>query len=540
MAPDPHHRRAILLLLAAALVPAGCARGTDSPPPSAAEPRADPFVAGHGSGPWLQYSSPEAAGFSSAALDSARLYADSGGSAAVFAVYRGRVIAAWGDIERELGLHSVRKSLVSGLYGTAVAAGEVDLEATLDALGVDDDGVLTPTEKQASVRDLLSARSGIYLGAAYAPSSQAEERPDRGAHPPGAHWFYNNWDFNVAGVIYERETGEDLYESFARRIARPLGMEDWTPTDGMRVYEPGQSRHPAHTFRMSARDLARFGQLYLQDGRWEGRSVIPRDWVRESTRPVSDFGNGRGYGYMWWTYAAGSFGDRYGPLDGYDAYAGQGTGGQLVAVIPDLDLVVVHRGDTDNGRPVGGGRAWAIVARIVDARRGEAHADPPLEPVRPVPFESQLPPYQAPETVALPDHILDDYYGEYRLAPGAIIRVFEWRDRPFVFMPGEGEAELFATARDTFTIRVITGVRIVFRRGPDGRVTGLDGSLGDQTFQAERIDPAAAGSGTGAGNGPEPVTTPDPRTLSWAGLPSHVTFGTLFHPRSPRPPLEKP
>ena len=134
---------------------------------------------------------------------------------------------------------------------------------------------------------------------------ESQNRVPTAKPPTGTHWFYNN-GINVAGVVYERATKEDLYTSFERRLAEPLGMEDWDPDDGFRVYEPTKSLHPAHTFRMSTRDLARFGQLYLQEGRWSGRQLFPVDWVEESTRPHTDDGDGTGYGYMWWTYRAGS------------------------------------------------------------------------------------------------------------------------------------------------------------------------------------------------------------------------------------------
>lgn len=474
--------RAVELFLVSSLL-AGCG-GMAAPTPHVT-PGASSSAE---SGRWLQYASPAEAGFSAAALDSVRRYADSVGSGAVVAVYRGHVIAAWGDVGRELELHSVRKSLLSGLYGTAVARGEIDLDATLAELGIDDVNPLTSSEQRARVRDLLAARSGVYLGAAYASYDQDEERPDRGAHEPGSHWFYNNWDFNVAGVIYERETGEDLYDSFAARLARPLGMEDWRPDDGTRVREPSLSHHPAHTFRMSARDLARFGQLYLQEGRWAGEQVVPADWVAASTRPVSDLGDGRGYAFMWWTYAPGSLdADRYAPIAPYHIYAGSGTGGQLVAVVPELDLVVVHRGDTDNSRPISGRDAWTIAAGIAGAKRGVPEPDPELATLSPVPFESQAPPYDWPAVIALPDTVLADYYGEYQLAPGAMIRIFEWEGRPFVFMPGEGEAELFPIGPDAFTVRVIPDVRIRFERDADGNMVGLTGSLGPQRFEAPRV-----------------------------------------------------
>lgn len=191
---------------------------------------------------------------------------------------------------------------------------------------------------------------------------------------------------------------------------------------------------------------------------------------------------------MWWTYASGSLdADRYAPLAPYHVYAGSGTGGQLVAIVPELDLVVVHRGDTDNSRHISGRDAWTIAAGIAGAKRGVSEPDPELAMVSPVPFESQAPTYRWPEAIALPDTVLTDYYGEYRLAPGAVIRIFEWEGRPFVFMPGEGEAELIAIGPDAFTVRVVPGVRIQFERDADGSVAGLRGSLGPQRFEAPRV-----------------------------------------------------
>lgn len=289
--------------------------------------------------PWRQYASPEAAGFSSAQLAAVGRSADSLLSGALMVVFRGHVLAAWGDVARKFQLHSVRKSLVSALYGTAVAEGKINLDATLADLGIDDTTPLTAVEKTARVRDIIAARSAVYLPAAYAPADQDEERPSRGSFAPGAHWFYNNWDFNVAGVIYERATRESLYEALLRRMAQPIGMEDFDPSDGFLAYEPSLSRHPAHTFRMSTRDLARLGLLYLQQGRWGDRQVVPATWVKESTTPHSDLGNGAGYGYMWWTYAR-TPSSRFPAVNRYSGlFQARGTGGQAMFVISEAELV---------------------------------------------------------------------------------------------------------------------------------------------------------------------------------------------------------
>jgi hypothetical protein len=87
-----------------------------------------PLSAPHApTGAWMQYTTPEDAGFSSTALDSVRRLTDSVRSGAVMAVYRDRVLVAWGDVAREFQAHPVRKSMLSALYGIAVAEGKINL-----------------------------------------------------------------------------------------------------------------------------------------------------------------------------------------------------------------------------------------------------------------------------------------------------------------------------------------------------------------------------------------------------------------------------
>jgi len=437
---------------------------------------------------WKQYVDPEDAGFSSEKLDAVHQYADSMGSGAVMAIYKGHVLVGWGDIDRKFRAHSVRKSLVSALYGIADEGGLIDLEDTLEDLDISDFQNLTTDERQAKVKDIIASRSGVYLPAAYAPSDQDDKRPERGSHAPGTNWFYNNWDFNVAGVIYEQETGQDLYEAFIANIARPIGMEDMEVTDGFRVFEPALSMHPAHTFRISTRDLARFGQLYLQNGKWNGSQVLSADWIKESTQPISDFGNGEGYGYMWWTVAKGvyeeRFPGRYATLSNYDIYLGRGTGGQGVVVIPEADLVFVNRGDTDNSRGVGGGTPLTILDRILAAKVGIPSRKSTLKEVEPVPFASQLPEIETPKFVTLPRSVVDEYIGEYEFGQDAIVRVFYFEDRLFMHVPGRGEAEMFALSDTEFTIQVVSGVHITFDRDTDDGRLAVNLTLGPQKLRA--------------------------------------------------------
>jgi len=284
--------------------------------------------------------------WSEAGLARARAFSDEIRSSAVMVVQHGKMVAEWGNTAKRTELTSVRKSLLSALIGMAVTEQRIKLDSTVGELGIDDNPPsLTEVEKGATVRQLLQARSGIYHSALYETPSMAAQRPPRGSHTPGTFWYYNNWDFNALGSIYERATGIGIFEALDQQIARPIGMQDYRPKDG--VYFRGKdSIHPAYPIRMSARDLARFGLLYLRKGNWAGKQVVPRDWVEESTRSYSSSGSGSGYGYLWWT---GFLDDAFAPTvrPPEDTFSAQGAGGQYAFVIPSLDLVVVHRMDRD-------------------------------------------------------------------------------------------------------------------------------------------------------------------------------------------------
>lgn len=195
---------------------------------------------------------PIAAGWSAERLDAARLQSKTLKPTALMIIHDGRVVARWGDTSRKVNMASVRKSLLSALYGSAVAEGRVSLSAHLSELGIDDNNpVLTVEEKTTTVRDLLMSRSGIYHPAAHETADIKRKRPARGSHPPGSFWFYNNWDFNVLGTIYRQQTGEDIFASFGNRIAGPIGMEDFSVKDGRYDFEK-LSLHPAYPIRLSA------------------------------------------------------------------------------------------------------------------------------------------------------------------------------------------------------------------------------------------------------------------------------------------------
>ena len=317
----------------------------------------------------LEYVTPEEVGYSSAQLNVAKLFAEQSGFAAVMALYDGKVFFSFGDIIYNYKCHSIRKPFLSALYGIHVRQGNIYLDATLVDLGIDDiPPSLTSEEKQATVKDLLKSRSGIYHEAAAETQEMKDMRPVRGSHPPGTFFYYNNWDFNTLGTIFEQETGTKIFEEFKKRIADPIGMKDFSVDNCYYQYENNLSMHPAYSFRMSARDMARFGVLYQKNGVWKDTQIISTDWISESTKTYSilDSTAGVGYGYMWNTIPEGS---AFEQLIGSSGYYHTGIGVHAVIILPELKLVIVQRYDTEGVWTDPGDAGMDLGLMIIDARQ---------------------------------------------------------------------------------------------------------------------------------------------------------------------------
>ncbi|MCC6794299.1 MAG: serine hydrolase [Candidatus Hydrogenedentes bacterium] len=305
---------------------------------------------------WPRFENPASVGVDTTRLDHGMSLAKDAGASAVVVIFRGRLLAANGRPAVIFPCHSVRKSYVSALFGQAVTDGKVSLDATLAQLGIDDMPPLTSQEKSATVRQLLQARSGVYHDSNAASERMRGSLPARDSVKPGERWVYQNWDFNALGTIFKKATGTDVFEAFDEQIAKPLGMEHFDRSKHCHWITGDASQHAAYEFRMSALDMARFGQLMLQGGNWNGKQIVPSAWVVESTRPYSTVDDGKAvkdlaaavgkpaYGYMWWIgTVAAALGNPPG-LEG--SYSAEGVGGHMIAICPDLELVIVVRANT--------------------------------------------------------------------------------------------------------------------------------------------------------------------------------------------------
>jgi CubicO group peptidase (beta-lactamase class C family) len=251
------------------------------------------------------------------------------------------------------------------LYGDWVERGIIDLDMTLEEMGFDDIGGLLDIEKQAKVRHLVTARSGVYHPASNGGDDLARA-PERGSQQPGTYMLYSNWDFNAAGAAFEHFTKRDIYDELQAQLAIPMEFQDWDRSVHRKGGNLSISVNPSYHMHFSTRDMARIGLLMLNEGNWEGKQIISQDWAREivsvvtpleEMNPVSRRSGYFGYGYMWWIWD----GPRaVGPFEG--AYTARGAVGQWITVFPALELVIAHKTNNVYGRTT----SWSSYERFIE------------------------------------------------------------------------------------------------------------------------------------------------------------------------------
>jgi len=329
----------------------------------------------------FSYATPESKGYSSEKLEELKEHLEKSGSSAMLLMVDGAVFFEWGDTGKKHLIHSMRKALLNSLYGIAIDTKQIDSSMTLRALSIDDiHPGLSENELNARVADLLKSRSGIYHNAAAVNNAMLVDRPERDTHTPGAYYYYNNWDFNALGAILEKQTGKNIYELFYEEIARPLGMHDYEgtysvidgesdidtipDTDGIYQYEKSKSKFPAYHFRMSARDLAIYGKLYLDHGHWNGKQILSKDWIDVSTKPYSiyDPTYKNAYGMLWRVRVPDEDTKR-------NSFYHTGLGIHMLGVYPDSKLVFVHRVNTEEDFDYNKGDFYKMIGLVFNSKK---------------------------------------------------------------------------------------------------------------------------------------------------------------------------
>ncbi len=309
---------------------------------------------------WLT-TEPENVGYSSKKLERAREKFEEIEGAAALVIVKGYIIADWGLTDLNFGCRSIRKSMLSSLYGTELENGTISLENTLGELGIDEKGTLTKSELNAQIKHLMTTSSGVYLPGAFEEATH-RNKPERGTHSPGQQFSYNNWDFNALGTIYNQSTNSDLFEAFSEKIATPLQMEHFDGNyNTAYVYQPSLSKHPAYLFRISTKDLARFGLLYLNEGNWNGEQIVPKDWVLNSTSSQIKTGEDYfyNYGYLWWVSKRES--------NGRAPFLARGAQSQYMYIDAANDLIVIFRDNPDGIKQVKKSDAYPLIGAVYGA-----------------------------------------------------------------------------------------------------------------------------------------------------------------------------
>jgi CubicO group peptidase (beta-lactamase class C family) len=247
----------------------------------------------------------------------------------------GQVIAEgwWApyDADSPHSLYSLSKSFTSTAVGLAIAEGKLSLDDPVLKFFPDE----APAEPSRNlramrVRDLLRMNTGQQTEPPR-PANQSWVRSFL-AHPvpfkPGTHFLYNTSATYMLSAIVQKVTGQTLLDYLRPRLFEPLGIEK--PT-----WETSPQGISAGGYGLSVRteDIAKFGQLYRQKGRWNGKQLVPAAWVEAATAlqtsngssPDSDWD--QGYGYQFWRCRHG-------------AYRGDGAFGQFCVVLPEQDAVL--------------------------------------------------------------------------------------------------------------------------------------------------------------------------------------------------------
>ncbi len=244
---------------------------------------------------------------------------------------------------------SVAKSYLSTLVGIAVDDGLIDLDAPAKQYAPDLAG--TAYEK-ATVRNILNMSSGVVfdedyldfwsdinrMGRVLALGGSMDDFAlslDETFVEPGAQWQYVSIDTHVLGMVLRGATGRNVPDLLNEQILVPLALEQdaayVTDGDGVAFVLGG--------LHMTTRDYARFGQMVLQGGQWQGQQIVSADWLRAATRASAPTAPGDiHYGYQWWIPADED-------LDNPDhAFLGRGVYGQYLYIDPAREVVIAANG----------------------------------------------------------------------------------------------------------------------------------------------------------------------------------------------------
>ena len=198
-----------------------------------------------------KYESSTDARFDKEKLDSVTRYIKKQGvTTGLVVLYKGKIAYEYGDIKKVSYIASCRKSVLSMLYGKYVEDSTVNLNTTIGEIGIEEKDGLLPIEKRATIEHVITSRSGVHHVASNGGYDKANFQ-ERGSVQPGEYFVYNNWDFNVAGHIFELYAQKSIYEEIETQFAIPLGFQDWNIKNQKKSGKKSKSRYLAYHIYLS-------------------------------------------------------------------------------------------------------------------------------------------------------------------------------------------------------------------------------------------------------------------------------------------------
>jgi CubicO group peptidase (beta-lactamase class C family) len=234
-------------------------------------------------------------------------------------------------------MHSLSKSFTSTAVGLAVAEGKLSVDdPVLKFFPEDAPAELSKNLQAMRVRDLLTMSTGHQTEPKFTPETPWTKTflAHPVDHKPGAHFLYNSSGTHMLSAIVRKVTGETVLDYLRPRLFEPLGIEN--PEWGV---SPQGNTLGGWGLKIRTEDIAKFGQLYLQKGQWNGKQLVPAAWVEQATaRQVSNGSDpskdwDQGYGFQFWRCRHG-------------AYRGDGAHGQFCIVLPEQDAVIAITANT--------------------------------------------------------------------------------------------------------------------------------------------------------------------------------------------------
>ena len=250
------------------------------------------------------------------------------------------------DENSQHNIYSCTKSIMSALIGIAVDNGHIKSvdEKVLDFFPEYEFKYTDERKKEVTIEHLLTMTSGLKFGELQIPYT-SEGNPfiqminsedwiqfvlDKPViHTPGTTFDYSSGSSHVLSAILQKATGTDSLSYAVNYLFGPLGISEadiFWEIDPQGIYVGGSWLH------MRPRDMAKFGLLYLNKGKWNGNQIIPRKWVEKSTRSLVHVEDYADYGYQWW-------------VESNTMYFAEGYRGQFICVLKDLNVVVVLTAD---------------------------------------------------------------------------------------------------------------------------------------------------------------------------------------------------